>query len=69
LQGLELGDFAGVATRVCKYLSSFTAQTTNTSEPSYAALDQLRRESVWLRQLYAKVVVPIPENRATQEQP
>lgn len=44
LQGLELGDFAGVATGVYKYLSSFAAHTTNTNEPSFAALDQLRRE-------------------------
>lgn len=44
LEGLELGDFAGVVTRVYKYLSSFAAHTTNTNEPSFAALDQFRRE-------------------------
>lgn len=43
LDTLELGDFAGIAASVYRYLSSFAAQET-VMEPSFAALDQQRRE-------------------------
>lgn len=43
LAGLTLGDFAGVATRVYQYLSSFSNNTVAITDPSFAVLDQQRR--------------------------
>lgn len=44
LEGLELGDFAGIAAGVYRYLQSFKATTPTTiSDPTFAALDEQRR--------------------------
>jgi AcrR family transcriptional regulator len=47
LDGLELGDFAGVAAGVYRYLLSFKAVTPTTiTDPTFAALDAQRRQAL-----------------------
>ena len=46
LDGLELGDFAGVAATAYRYLASFATQPISADEPSFAALDQHRRRAL-----------------------
>lgn len=46
LEGLKLGDFAGIATSVYRYLSTFKVALQTTTDPTFAALDQQRREAL-----------------------
>jgi len=46
LHGFELGEFAGLATQVYRYLSSFAATPPAVTDPTFAAIDQQRREAL-----------------------
>ncbi|MDP9142290.1 MAG: TetR/AcrR family transcriptional regulator [Pseudomonadota bacterium] len=46
LDGLRLDNFAGIATSVYRYMSSFTVAQTAVTDPSFAALDQHRRAAL-----------------------
>lgn len=46
LEGLELRDFAGIVARVYEYLSSFAVSPESVNDPSFASLDQQRREAL-----------------------
>ena len=46
LDGLELGDFAGVVARVFSYLSSFSVSPAAVRDPTFAAMDQHRRDAL-----------------------
>lgn len=46
LDDLQLGDFAGVATRVYRYLSSFKAAPQALTDPGFSALDEQGRRAL-----------------------
>ncbi|AXQ30676.1 TetR/AcrR family transcriptional regulator [Solimonas sp. K1W22B-7] len=46
LDGLTLGDFAGIATRAYRYISSFTVSHYPVTDPTFAAMDQHRRAAL-----------------------
>ncbi|MDB5972203.1 MAG: TetR/AcrR family transcriptional regulator [Hydrocarboniphaga sp.] len=46
LEGLKLDDFVAVVTRMFSYLSSFAVAPATVADPSFAAVDQHRRDSL-----------------------
>ena len=46
LDGLELDEFAGVAARLFRYLSSFPVSSQRPEDPAFAAMDQHRRDAL-----------------------
>jgi AcrR family transcriptional regulator len=46
LEALKLGDFAGVAVNVYRYLSTFKVALQTTTDPTFAALDLERRQAL-----------------------
>jgi len=46
LQGFELGDLRGLVTRMFSYLSSFAVTPETVMDPSFAVVDQHRREAL-----------------------